>query len=39
MLNFEDQLPLNQQRQLLTLVFICLLCWCIVLLPYVSLPF
>lgn len=34
-----DQLPLKQQRQLLILVFICVLCWCIVLLPYVSLPF
>ena len=34
-----DQLPLKQQHQLLTLVFICALCWCIVLLPYVLLPF
>lgn len=34
-----DQLPLKQQRQLLTLVFICVLCWMIVLLPYVSVPF
>lgn len=34
-----DQLPLKQQRQLLTLFFVCVLCWMIVLLPYVSLPF
>ena len=34
-----DQLPLKQQRQLLTLFFICVLCWMIVLSPHVSLPF
>ena len=34
-----NQLPLKQQRQLLILFFICVLCWMIVLLPYVSLPF
>ena len=34
-----DQLPLKQQRQLLILFFICVLCWMIVLSPYVSLPF
>lgn len=34
-----DQLPLKQQRQLLILFLICVLCWMIVLLPYVSLPF
>ena len=34
-----DRLPLKQQRQLLTLVAICALCWMIVLLPYVSPPF
>lgn len=34
-----DQLPLKQQRQLLTLFFVCVSCWMIVLTPYVSLPF
>ena len=34
-----NQLPLKQQRQLLILFFICVLCCMIVLLPYVSLPF
>lgn len=34
-----DQLSLKQQRQLLILFLICVLCWMIVLLPYVSLPF
>lgn len=34
-----NQLPLKQQRQLLILFIICVLCWMIVLLPYVSLPF
>lgn len=34
-----DQLPLKQQRQLLILFFICVLCWMIALTPYVLLPF
>lgn len=34
-----DQLPLKKQHQLLTLVFVCVSCWMIVLTPYVSLPF
>lgn len=34
-----NQLPLKQQRQLLILFVICVVCWMIVLSPYVSLPF